>query len=176
MKRQIVYSCLKCCLAIFVVNICCLVTADFASAQNNGGKVSGIIYDASGPLTGATVVVKNTQNGAISGLDGDYTLSGLKKGDVLVVSFVGYETMESPWNGTSRQDFTIKVSSELLEEVVVTALGIKREEKALSYNVQQVNAEKLNAVKDVNFINSMVGKVAGVQINSDPVGRVALPV
>lgn len=115
-------------------------------------------------------MVKNTQNGAISGLDGDYALSGLKKGDILVVSFVGYESTEAAWNGTSKQNFTIKVSSELLDEVVVTALGIKREEKTLSYNVQKVDAEKLNAVKDVNFMNSMVGKVAGVQINSGASG------
>lgn len=156
--------------------ICCLIHLESCKRRfcfrpsRGGGKVTGIISDAEGPVTGATVMVKNTQNGAISGLDGDYALSGLKKGDILVVSFVGYESTEAAWNGTSKQNFTIKVSSELLDEVVVTALGIKREEKTLSYNVQKVDAEKLNAVKDVNFMNSMVGKVAGVQINSGASG------
>ena len=103
-------------------------------------------------------------------MDGEYTLSGLSKNDVIVVTILGYKDAQAVWTGQQKLNFTLEVSTEFLDEVVVTALGIKREEKTLSYNVQKVNADKLTAVKDANFVNSLVGKVAGVQINSGASG------
>ena len=103
-------------------------------------------------------------------LDGEYTLSGVEQGAVIVVSILGYETQEVTYVGQATQNFQLKVSSEFLDEVVVTALGIKREAKTLSYNVQQVESEQLTAVKDPNFVNSLVGKVAGVTINAGASG------
>ena len=115
-------------------------------------------------------MIKDSQGGVITGIDGDYTLSGLEQGDVIVVSILGYATQEVPYTGQATQNFKLSVSSEFLDEVVVTALGIKRQEKTLSYNVQEVDAEKLVTVKDANFMNSLNGKVAGVQITSSAAG------
>ena len=115
-------------------------------------------------------MIKDGQGGVTTGFDGEYTLGGLKSGDVIVVSILGYETQEIPYVGQATQDVKLSVSTEFLDEVVVTALGIKREEKTLSYNVQSVKSEELTAVKDANFVNSLVGKVAGVTINSGASG------
>ena len=103
-------------------------------------------------------------------MDGDYTLSGLEMNDVIVVTILGYKDAQAVWTGQQKLNFTLEVSTEFLDEVVVTALGIKREEKTLSYNVQKVDSDKLTTVKDANFVNSLVGKVAGVQINSGASG------
>lgn len=115
-------------------------------------------------------MIKDGQGGVTTGLDGEYTLSGLKEGDVIVVSILGYETQEVLYVGQATQNIQLRVSSEFLDEVVVTALGIKREEKTLAYTIQQVKSDELTSVKDANFVNSLVGKVAGVTINSGASG------
>ena len=130
----------------------------------------GVVTDDQGPVIGAAVMIKDGQGGVTTGFDGEYTLSGLKSGDVIVVSILGYETQEIPYVGQATQNVQLSVSTEFLDEVVVTALGIKREEKTLSYNVQSVKSDELTAVKDANFVNSLVGKVAGVTINSGASG------
>ena len=140
------------------------------SLKQGGGTVSGIVTDDQGPVIGAAVMIKDGQGGVTTGLDGEYTLSGLEQGDVIVVSILGYETQEVTYVGQATQNFQLKVSSEFLDEVVVTALGIKREEKTLAYTIQQVKSDELTAVKDANFVNSLVGKVAGVTINSGASG------
>ena len=140
------------------------------SANDGGGTVSGVVTDDQGPVIGAAVMIKDGQGGVTTGFDGEYTLSGLKSGDVIVVSILGYETQEIPYVGQATQNVQLSVSTEFLDEVVVTALGIKREEKTLSYNVQSVKSDELTAVKDANFVNSLVGKVAGVTINSGASG------
>ena len=89
-----------------------------------------------------------------------------KEGDVISVSFLGYQTQQFTCNGQNFFEITLVDNTENLDAVVVTALGIKRQEKALSYNVQQVQAEAVTSVKDANFMNSLVGKVAGVTINA----------
>ena len=141
-----------------------------AFAQSEGATVSGIVTDEQGPVIGATVMIKDANVGVVTGLDGSYTLTGLKQDDIIEVSYLGYETQDIPYVGQTTQNVFLKVATELLDEVVVTALGIKREEKTLSYNVQSVKSEELTAVKDANFVNSLVGKVAGVTINSGASG------
>ena len=140
-------------------------TAVEASAQG-GGEISGIVKDAQGPVIGALIVLNDGNTGTTTDLDGAFTLSNVKNGDKISISLLGYETREIIYTGQSFLDITLAEESEFLEGVVVTALGIKRSEKALSYNVQQVEADVVNTVKDANFMNSLVGKVAGVQINS----------
>lgn len=135
-----------------------------------GGVVSGVISDDKGPVIGAAVMVKGGTTGVTTGMDGEYTLSGLKSGDVIVVSILGYNDLELTYEGQEILNGTLTVSTEFLDEVVVTALGIKRSEKALSYNVQQVKSEELLRSKDVNFINSLNGKIAGVTINKSSSG------
>lgn len=140
------------------------------AAQQQTKTLIGRIIDAKGePLIGVTVIEKGTTNGAITDFDGNYSLS-VPDAAVLQYSYVGYQTVEMSVAGKNVIDITMKEDTEVLEEVVVTALGIKRSEKALSYNVQQVNAEELTRNKDANFINSLSGKVAGVTINASSSG------
>ena len=92
--------------------------------------LSGVVVDATGEtVIGASVVVKGTTNGTITGLDGDFSLSNVKKGDIIQISFVGYQTVEIPWDGQP-MNVTLQDDTQTLGEVVVTALGIKREKKS----------------------------------------------
>lgn len=176
MIKSIKSSLFRCCMAVIAFAALNAMTPTLSSAQeaNGGGTVSGTITDANGYVIGAAVMVKDGLGGVTSGLDGEFTLTGLKTNDVIVVSILGYETQEIPYTGQQHIDVVLKVSTEFLDEVVVTT-GIKREEKTLAYNIQQVKSDKLTAVKDANFVNSLVGKVAGVTINSGASGLVALP-
>ena len=133
-------------------------------------NVSGRIVDSKGEaLIGVTVLEKGTNNGTITDFDGNYTLTVSGDNAMLQYSYVGYSSVEM----AAVKDIinvTLGEDTEVLEEVVVTALGIKRAEKALSYNVQQVNADDIIRNKDVNFVNSLSGKVAGVNINASSSG------
>lgn len=132
--------------------------------------VSGKVVDSKGePLIGVTVLEKGTTNGAITDFDGNYSLEVAGPASVLQFSYVGYKSVEFS-AANSIINVTMGEDTEVLEEVVVTALGIKRSEKALSYNVQQVNADEITSNKDVNFVNSLSGKVAGVTINASSSG------
>ncbi len=173
MLKNIKSRFIVCCLAFFSLAAADVMTLPGAYAQEvsvQGGAVSGIITDSDGPVIGAAVFVKGSSEGTSSGIDGDFSLKGLEKGDVIVISIIGYETQEIVWNGQTTLDVVLSESTVFLDEVVVTALGIKREQKTLSYNVQSVSSEKLTAVKDASFVNSLVGKVAGVQISSGAAG------
>ena len=108
--------------------------------------------------------------GTITSIDGDFRLSNVYIGDVLTVSYVGFQTQNIVFNGQSKLNITLSESATELDQVVVTALGIKRSEKALSYNVQQLSSDDITTVKDPNFMNSLNGKVAGVTINSSASG------
>lgn len=96
-------------------------------------------------------------------------------GDVLVASYLGYESVEVAADSRTGVEIRMQESSKALDAVVVTALGIKRSEKALSYNVQGVKGEDMNIVKDANFMNSLAGKVAGVSINASAAASVVPP-
>ena len=138
------------------------------SAAPRGGEpvtVKGTVTDANGPVIGATITIKGGTTGTTSAIDGSFSLSA-RPGDVLIVAFIGYKSVEIPFTGQTELTVELEEESLQMNAVVVTALGIKREEKALAYNVQQVKAEELTTVKDANFVNSLVGKVAGVTINA----------
>lgn len=135
--------------------------------------ISGVVKDSGGlGIIGATVLIKGTTVGTTTGIDGDFALTVPASVDnpELSVSFIGYETRVVPIGSRTTFDITLANSSIEVEQVVVTALGIKRAEKALSYNVQQVNSDAITANKDANFINSLNGKVAGVNINASSAG------
>lgn len=133
-------------------------------------KVTGVVKDATGePLIGVNIKVKDSSTGAITDVDGQFTLL-VKKGDVLEISYVGYTTQNIKVAGDQPLNILLAEDSQTLNEVVVTALGIKRAEKALSYNVQQVGQDEIVRVKDANFVNSLSGKVAGVSINKSSTG------
>lgn len=137
--------------------------------QQDDKTVSGQVLDELGePVMGATVTVKGTKTAAITDIDGRFTLKA-PAGSRLVVSYLGYTDKEVEAAGTD-MTISLKESQYQLGEVVVTALGIKRSEKALSYNVQKVGGESLTNVKSTNFMSSLAGKVAGVNINASSAG------
>lgn len=160
---------------VALVAVLLMGSADMAYAQEtDGNKVSGVVVDATGyPLVGVAVLIKGTTVGSSTDLDGKFAFelpSSVGGGTLLEFSCLGYKTQDVPL-GTKRVfNVTMEDDAILMEGTVVTALGIKRSEKALSYNVQQVNADALMANKDANFVNSLNGKVAGLVINASSSG------
>lgn len=137
------------------------------ATQQNRKTISGYVRDNNGePLIGVSVVVKGTTMGAVTNVDGKFVLSVPTDSKTLVFSYLGMETVETQIGNKTFFEVMMKDSSLQMTEVVVTALGIKKEAKSLSYHVQQINADEVTKIPDANFINSLSGKVAGVTINS----------
>lgn len=135
--------------------------------------VSGTVIDHNGqPIPGASVFVQGTTTGTTTDIDGRFTLlvPGNLLGGSLEFNSLGYEIVRRVIGRNKNFTVTLNEEAVSLEGTVVTALGIRRDQKALSYNVQEVNAELLTSVKDANFINSLAGKVAGVAINTSSSG------
>lgn len=133
--------------------------------------ISGVILDEFGdPLIGASVKIKGTSIGVATDIDGKYSLETTEENPVIECSYVGYKSTEIKAAGRDKVDFDMKPDTQTLSEVVVTALGIKREQKSLSYNVQQLKGDILSENKDANFVNGLAGKVAGVNINASSSG------
>ncbi len=137
-------------------------------AQNS--TVSGTVSDDSGsPLPGVNVVEKGTSNGTSTDFDGNYTIS-VGNNATLVFSSLGYERKEVAVNGQSTVNTSLAEDASELDEVVVTALGIKKETKALGYSLTEVGGEEIATVKTPNAINSLQGKIAGVNISQNATG------
>lgn len=133
-------------------------------AQQTIKNISGKITDSNGEaIIGANVMEKGSTNGTVTDIDGNFTLS-VPADATLIISYIGYETIAIPVAKKNVFQITLKEDSQNLEEVVVTALGIKRSEKALGYSVQKVGGEELTAVKGTNIATSLTGKIAGVTI------------
>ncbi|NJO90946.1 MAG: TonB-dependent receptor plug domain-containing protein [Chloroflexia bacterium] len=128
--------------------------------------ITGTVSDADGaPVPGANVIAKGTPGvGTITDQNGIYSLSVPNEATSLIFSFVGLETKEVEIAGQTVINVSLKSEDQGIDEVVVTALGITREKKALGYAVQEVNGEDLNNVKSDNFVNAISGKVSGVQV------------
>ncbi|GJM35564.1 MAG: SusC/RagA family TonB-linked outer membrane protein [Saprospiraceae bacterium] len=126
--------------------------------------VKGTITDMEGePLIGASILVKGTSTGTITDFDGAYSLNIPDGSKMLVVSYTGFNTKEVEIGTASTIDISLEEGI-TLNEAVVTALGVKRDKKSLGYATQEVDGEEVSRVKDANFINSLSGKVAGVDI------------
>lgn len=139
------------------------------SMSQQSVTTKGTVVDTKGmPLIGVSILEKGTTNGTITDIDGNFTLN-TAAGATLEISYIGYKTLSLEVKPNLGQ-IVMSEDTEVLDEVVVTALGIKRSQKALSYNVQEVKGDALTAVKDANFMNSLAGKVAGVQISSGATG------
>ncbi|WP_241147608.1 TonB-dependent receptor [Alistipes sp. An54] len=139
----------------------------------NPVTVSGRVTDLKGlPIVGASVIVQGTTLGVSTDTNGRFSLEvpAPASSRVLEISYLGYETARVAVGSRTRFDVTLREAASEIEQVVVTALGIKRQEKALSYNVQQVAPSDITLVKDANFMNSLAGKVAGVTINASSSG------
>ncbi|WP_192807511.1 SusC/RagA family TonB-linked outer membrane protein [Croceivirga radicis] len=132
--------------------------------------ITGTVSDEAGmPLPGVNVVEKGTSNGTSTDFDGNYAINVSSDNAVLVFSALGFKTTERSVSGASL-NVTLAEDAELLGEVVVTALGIKKETKALGYSLTEVGGEKLSEVKQVNAINALQGQVAGVNVTGAATG------
>lgn len=139
-------------------------------AETTQRRVTGTVVDENNePLIGVNVIVEGTTTGTATDMDGKFSLT-IDRDARLTFSYIGYVTQVVNTAGKNVLQVVMKEDGELLDEVVVTALGIKREQKALSYNVQQVSSDQLTQIKDANFINTLNGKVAGVNINTSSSG------
>lgn len=127
-------------------------------------KITGKVVDAAGdPVIGASVLVKGVGTGAVTDIDGKFSLEA-SAGSTLEISFIGYRTATLKVTNASSYSVTLQDDSQALDEVVVTAMGIKKDRKALGYAIDNVGAEELMRNKSANAINSLAGKVAGVTI------------
>lgn len=132
--------------------------------------VMGTVADSSGePLIGVSVIVDGTTHGTQTNVDGQFSIKA-NPGDVLKINYIGYRPVEYKITDGSPLKITLIEEATNLDEVVVTALGIKRSEKALSYNVQKLDGSEVTGIKETNFVNSLNGKVAGMNINKSAAG------
>jgi len=128
--------------------------------------ISGRITDSKGdPLSGVSITVKGTSKGTATNSRGEFTIDAIR-GDVLVISYVGYEKKEITIGNSTNIAISLNAADQQLTEVVVTALGIKKEKKALGYSVTEVKGNELTQAREVNVANSLIGKVAGVNVSS----------
>ena len=154
-----------CALCLFAFGGNSAQAAKTASETSQGqARATGQVIDQGGlGVVGAGVLVKGTSNGAVTDADGRFALTNVPIGAVLQVSCIGYKDAEAVWNGSSLT-ITLEEDTQLLNEVVVTALGIKRERKSLGYAVEDINADELMKNKTANPLSSLSGKIAGVNI------------
>ena len=155
------------CLSLFLTG----VSVQGVSAET-GFPISQSVQQTktvTGQVIGASVLVKGTTTGTITDFDGKYTLEA-DANSILVFSYLSMKTIEEPVNGRTKIDVTMVSDAEALDEVVVTAMGIKRESKTLTYSAQTVGGKDLNEIKNVNMINSLQGKSAGLQITPNSTG------
>ena len=130
--------------------------------------IKGVVSDASGPLVGATVKVAGSSTGSLTNIDGEFTIN-CEAGAMLEISYVGCKTKTvAAKNGMK---VTLEPDDKVLDEVVVTALGIKRDRKALGYALSEVKGAELTKAKETNVMNSLAGKVAGLVVNQTAGGN-----
>lgn len=144
-------------------------TATKLQITQQASTCTGIVKDATGEaIIGASVVVKGTTNGTITGFDGDFSIDNVNKGEILVISYIGYKTQEVNWDGEPL-DIILSDDTQTLSEIVVTALGMKRDKKALGYAMTEMKGEDLNS-NVINPVSALQGKVAGVEISQSDGG------
>lgn len=133
--------------------------------QQKNLTVSGKVLDQNNqPIPGATIVVKGSTNGTITGIDGAYSISNVPENSTLVFSFIGMKTKEVLVDSKTLIDVVLNSDIINVDEVVVTALGLTREKKSLGYAVQDVNGDQVAQAKELDVVNALAGKVAGVHI------------
>lgn len=138
------------------------------------GKITGKVTDSSGEgLPGATILLKGTTTGTVTDFDGNYTLNTSEDG-ILVFSFIGFQSTEEAINGRSIINITLADDSKALEEVVVTAIGIKQQKKKLGYATQEIKADALAESTTLNVGNALSGQIAGLTV-TNPTGMFQSP-
>ena len=163
----------NCCLSLVLLALLgmsvpySVVAADNALSSQSTQQaktITGKVVDVAGePIIGASVLVKGSSTGSVTDIDGKFSVEA-PVGSTLVVSFVGYATEEVKVGAASDYTVTLKDDTQSLSEVVVTAMGIKKEKKALGYSVSDINSKELMKNKQTNVVNSLAGKIPGVNI------------
>lgn len=140
------------------------------NATQQDGTCKGVVKDKTGEaIIGASVVVKGTTNGVITDLDGNFTLSNVPDGSVIQISYVGYTPQELKYTGKPL-NILLQEDTQTLDEVVVTALGIKRQKRSLGYSTTTVGGEDFTQARDINVGNALSGKIAGVTVSGNATG------
>ncbi|MEN8186836.1 MAG: SusC/RagA family TonB-linked outer membrane protein [Bacteroidota bacterium] len=149
-----------------------MVVIGFSVTTSAQKIVSGKILDKEthNPLPGVNINIKGSDKGVASDFDGNYTIRNIDNNNVLVFSFMGFKTLEMPVGDQSVINVSMEPDQEKLDEVVVTALNIQRDKASLGYSISQVDAAEVNIVKDNNVMNSLTGKVSGLQITQSNTG------
>jgi TonB-linked SusC/RagA family outer membrane protein len=150
-----------------LLTVTLLVSHVFAGTLSADVTVTGKVTSADdgSPLPGVNVYLKGTQTGTITDGEGNYTLAVSDENGTLVFSYIGFTTQEVLIGGRTSIDINLQPSLEALQEVVVTALGIEREQKSLGYSVGKVDGSSITQVAQENVLSGMQGKIAGVTIN-----------
>lgn len=153
---------------VYLTMLCCWLIGISAASAQSSIKITGTITSEAdgGSLPGVNVVIKGTQGGTVSDINGTFSLDVPNRDAVLVFSFIGFDSVEIPVGNQTVINVSLRETSTGLEEVVVTALGIQREERSLGYSVGKVQGEDLTRVAQENVLNSLAGKVAGATINA----------
>ncbi len=147
---------------LYLTGIFILLSTIDAQEITVSGRISSPEDDFG--LPGVTVVIKGTSEGTVSDLDGLYSISGVGKTDILVFSFVGYEAQEVLVGKQQQINVVLQISAELLDEVIVTALGVKRQERDIGYSTEKIDVKLIEQSSAPNIINAIVGRAAGVQV------------
>ena len=153
--------------AVFLsLSVLSVFSMSVAHAQTSveGGEVSGVVTDDQGPVIGAAVMVKGTQNGVSTNPDGSYTLSGLQENDVIVVSLLGYDDVEVVWTGQAKQDFVLQTSTSFLDEVVVVGYGVQKKVNVTG-SVSMVESDVLESRPVQNVSQALQGQIPGLNLN-----------
>ncbi|MCC7401753.1 MAG: SusC/RagA family TonB-linked outer membrane protein [Chitinophagaceae bacterium] len=150
---------------LFLTPVFFLAVTVFAQTRT----IKGTVRSSQGLLSGVSVLVKGASGGTTTNNEGVFSIA-TRKGDVLVFSYVGYEQLEVLIGTSDVIEVSLVESSKQMNEVVVTALGISRQKKSLTYSVQTVDNSALNTVKDANLVNNLTGRVAGVNITRSSSG------
>lgn len=141
-----------------------------SNSQQDRLTISGNVSDTKGEaLIGVSIQIDGTTTGTVTNFNGDFTIQA-SRGDILKVMYIGFSTQNITVENERPLRIVMEEDTQVLDDLVVTALGIRRSEKALSYNVQEVKASEVTTIKDANFMNSLAGKVAGVNINTSSSG------
>ena len=162
-------------LSAFSVNAAMAVPASVGTVDEVMGvqqdkKVTGTVVDEAGiPVIGANVIQKGTTNGVITDLDGNFSLE-ITNGAVIEISYIGYATQEITASGQTGLQVKLTEDTQKIDEVVVTALGIKRQSRSLGYSTTQVGGEDFTMARDPNLGNALSGKVAGVSVGGNSTG------
>ena len=160
--------------------LCAMPAAISYAASDNGatsvnvtqqnGTCKGVVKDKTGEaVIGASVVVKGTTNGVITDLDGNFVLSNVPDGAVIQISYVGYSPQEVKYTGKPL-DIILQEDTQTLDEVVVTALGIKRQKRSLGYSTTTVGGKDFTEARTTNIGNALSGKIAGVSVSGNATG------